>query len=100
MKLIQPQLARPSRLYFLKQILKQRQNSRFLGITGSRNISGTAVRQKEQEDNPFLEMAKGQKFDLKVPKGTKDCTFRSHDFVLFRRRFATRRRIEQTPDYT
>ena len=74
MKLIQRQLGRSARLLLSKQIPKQNRQILFVGSIGSRSTSNTAVRLRE-EDDLLSDMAKGSKFDLKVPKGTKDCMF-------------------------
>jgi len=72
MKFTHRQLARSANSIFSKQTTKTRQLSLWR-IAASRNISGTAVRRRELDEHPVADMAKGSKFDLKVPKGTKDC---------------------------
>jgi hypothetical protein len=87
MKLIQFQFTRSARSLRILQRSKQPRISPPAPagpwITRSRNFSASFKSRTEDAD-----MApKGQKFDLKVPKGTKDCTFLkegncSHAIVL------------------
>jgi len=83
MKFTQRQLARSATSLFSKQTNKPGR-SQVWRIPGVRNISSAAVQQRGLDEDPIVDMAKGPKFDLKVPKGTKDCRRLSPLFWDFR----------------